>query len=136
MKIDFVRAKNIERIIYVIVLYMLDQNHLVNRKVVITKPYWDSDNFVYYTLPLFTVKPKSNWHWPLFPAPENKDNLVLLILQRNPIYVSNGNGMTFRNVSNPIFTDEDVSRINETYFWMLDHPDITELEVHGINFIA
>ena len=109
---------------------------LNNRKVKIIRTAWDQD-IGYYKLPLFTISPEFNYYWSIFSTLQSEAELVLEILDGDLVYWgSDLKQVTYRYVTNCTFTDNDVTTINKAYFWMLDHPEVKEMEIHGINFIV
>lgn len=88
---------------------------------------------VYYTLPIFESNPTNHFGWVWIDGLSKKSNSSKKDEYRL-ILVPNGNGIQeqLRSYGSPNFTDRDIRLINESYFYMLDHPDIKECEINLI----
>jgi hypothetical protein len=88
---------------------------------------------IYYELPIFESNPKYCISWPDitiggFQKKTNSSKKYECYL----ILVPNDNDTQYqiRSYWTPDFTDEEMRLINESYFYLLDHPDIKECKIN------
>ena len=86
---------------------------------------------IYYNLPVFEAHPKPYWNsfisYTIIKAKNKEDTQEFYYLSFIEI---SGEFNTVQLLPNLELTEAEIHIINESYFYILDHPDIKECEIN------